>query len=112
LNTFLGYYEDEESGTTSYRPQSTVVAPLSKYKTFAKNDSGVFALTGNRLVVTKSSTDATEVNYVDGSTVPSITTYQGYISGGTEIQVVENTIERAYGFGNIWMQTQVKTVAQ
>tara|TARA_R110002167_G_scaffold143936_13_gene333553 strand:- start:488 stop:1126 length:639 start_codon:yes stop_codon:yes gene_type:complete len=112
LNTFLGYYEDEASGTTAYRPQSTVVAPLLRYKTFAQNASGVFALTGNRLVVTKSFTDATEVNYVDSNTVPSLTTYQGYITASTEIQVVENTIERAYGFGNIWMQTQVKTVAQ
>ena len=112
LNTFLGYYEDEESGTTSYRPQKTIAAPLRRYKTFAGNSLGNFALTGNRLVVAKSSSDATEVNYVDDDTVPSITTYQGYVSGGTEIQVVENTIERAYGFGNIWMQTQVKTAAQ
>jgi len=112
LNTFVGYYEDEETGTTAYRGQLTVASPLSRYRTFKKDASGDFDLTGNRLVVAKSGADATEVNYVDTSTVPSISTYQGWISAETEIQVVENTVERAYGFGNIWMQTQVKTVAQ
>ena len=109
---FLGYYATPAGGGTSYRPQTEKFAPVTETRTFAKSASGTFTITGTRYKVEKTSTDATEVQYLSSTTNPSISAYLALVSGSTPIQFQENTITRAYGVGNIWMQIQSKTPAQ
>jgi len=110
--TFLGYYVNLAEGSSSYRPQLVRLSPITETRTFIKNAAGSFAITGTPYEVEKTGSDATLVQYVNASTSPTITTYQSLVSGSTAIQFEPNSIERAYGAGNIWMQTQSKTVAQ
>ena len=110
--TFLGYYANQTAGGSAYRPQLEKFAPITETRTFAKSASGTFTITGTPYKVEKSSVDATEIQYLNASSSPTISAYSTLVSGSTPIQLSENVITRAYGVGNIWMQIQSKTPAQ
>lgn len=109
--SFLGFYETSDE--TDFRPQQSLFAPIKSYRTFkytATPDD--FTVVGTKLTITKATDDLTIVEYVDDNTDVDKSTYDGYVSGSTEIQISPVSITRAYGVGNVWMQTQRKTVAQ
>ena len=110
--TFLGYYSDANAGGSSYRPETQKTVSITETRTFTQNAAGTFAITGTPYQVTKTSTNATLVRYVDTNTSPTLSSYQALVSANTEIQTDFNSITRAYGVGNIWMQIQSKTEAQ
>lgn len=110
--SFPGYYADVTEGLTNFRPEQVRLTAVSRYYTFIKSASGTFSVVGNKFEIEKTLGDATLVKYVNPNTNPTLTTYEGYVSGNTEIRLTNPEISRAYGVGNIWLQIDTKAVAQ
>jgi len=110
--TFPGKYADYAEGAGYFRPPLPKLVGIEVTHTFDQTDDPItdFAITGTPLLIY--SYYGEYVDYVASYTSPTITTYNGYISGSTLIQIRENVIRRAYGKGNIWEQLRFRTVAQ
>ena len=109
--SFFAYYESFDA-SSSYRPEKSVTTSVKEVRTFTQNATGVFALTGTRYKVEKTSSNETEVQYVDANTNPTISSYQNEVTSSNYIQLSDNSIQKAYGVGNILMQTQFLAIAQ
>ena len=110
--TFPGYYEDYAEGGVSFRPPLPKLVGVTVTHSFDQTDDPTadFAITGTPLLITSSLTEY--VDYVSGNTSPTWTTYDGYVTAETLIQIRQNVIQRAYAHGNIWEQLRFRTIAQ
>lgn len=110
--TFPGFYESEEAGGSDFRPPQSLLAAVTTARTFVL-DTAPEEMTPSDSVfsITKSSSDATIVNYVDDDTVPDYSTYTGWMSD-TYYQPMPVKITRAYGAGYIWQEALPQTYAQ
>jgi|15BtaG_2_1085339.scaffolds.fasta_scaffold00086_18 hypothetical protein len=108
--TFPGYYNDDAVG--NFRSPQSLNATIKSTTAYALTTDPYTDLdVANQMFrVVNDATDLTVLQYVDASSIPTYTTYTGYVSGGTLIYVAQSTLERFAG--NIWGRTQFQTKAQ
>lgn len=105
--TFVGYYADDSEA--DYRKPFTdnvtwKITSAYKLTTDPYTDFDVSAQ-----MFESQDSDGGVLDYVDADSTPDYTTYAGYVTAGTLINVSHNTLERYAG--NIWVQKSFESKA-
>mgnify|MGYP003149736082 CR=1 FL=1 len=111
--SFFGYYASYEDNA-SFRapcPKAVIVQIFNSFlKTSDPETNFPFTTSEARLLSINGRGDY--VSYVDGSTNPTISSYQSMVSSSSLINIADPTLERCYGAGNIWRKRTFETPAQ
>ena len=112
-HSFFGHYASFEDNASFKAPfPKPIVVQVFNYfsKTNDPETNFPFTTSEEKLLVTNGRGEY--VSYVDGTTNPTISSYQSLVSAGSLITIADPTMERCYGAGNIWRKRTFETPAQ
>lgn len=105
--TFVGYYSDPTD--TNYRAPLMQNVTWEISHTYLQTTDPYADFDVSAQLFQSKDSDGAVLDYVDDSSTPTYSTYAGYVSAGTRINVSHNTLERYAG--NIWVQKTFKSKA-
>jgi len=110
--SFIGYYDsyDTNAGYRDSYPTPTILK-VTNYFIKSTDIETDFPFVADDFSFVSVNSRAEKINYVDGTSSPTISAYQALVSGGTYINVRDSLITRAYGAGNIYRKQRFLTKA-
>ena len=112
--SFIGYYDSYDTNS-SYRdtyPTPTIVKVTNYFiKSTDIETDFAFNVVDDQSFVSLNNRNE-KINYVDGTSSPSISAYQALVTAGSYINVRDSLITKAYGAGNIYRKQRFETKAK